>query len=98
MKSQPINKFEGVKVELSLDEAIKFVEGNREMRERICDHISGHLSAAGINAVSEVEDPPDPKKTAVKCNICGKMFSARGINIHRKKAHPELFLKEEIDG
>ena len=93
MKSQPINRFEGVKLELSIDEALRFVKGEKQTLDRILDHISSHLSAAGI-PFSEVGNPPS-KKPDVKCEICGGMFFARGLKIHQRKAHPETFAEEK---
>ena len=91
MKSQPINKFEGVKIELSIEEALRFVKGEKQTLERIRDHVAGHLTAAGI-LDEEAGDPE--KKPEKKCDICGGMFFARGLKIHQRKAHPEAFLKE----
>lgn len=99
MKSQPINKFEGVKIELTPDDALKLTQGDSQIIERIREHVSGHLSAAGLLS-EEKTDNPEEKKPDVKCDICGGMFFARGLKIHQRKAHPEAFLKEgeEITG
>ena len=83
MKSQPITKFEGVKVDLSIEEAIKFVEGDRNIIERTRDHVSGHLSAAGISFKEKEKVFGEKKK--VKCEFCGELFIARGLKIHQKK-------------
>ena len=91
MKSQPINKFEGVNLDLTIEDALRIVKGEKDAIERLQEHISGHLSAAGI-AFKGAGDPK--KKPTVKCDICEGMFYARGLKVHQRKAHPEAFLRD----
>lgn len=101
MKIQPIMHVTGIRIELSLDEAIHIAQ-NRKRNDRIVDNIRSVLRGSGVDPDTGEKVPsalglqpaivkslPPAKETSFECPHCGKPAKTeQGIKLHITRMHP----------